>query len=175
TMRTFHIGGTAQVAEQSFFESGSEGVAKIVGPTVRASDGELVVTGRLKDLIILAGRNHYPQDLEWTVERAAPTLRAGSGAAFTVPAADRPESEALVLTQEWEGPVPDAAELNTVIAAIRRNVASDHALEPTEVVLVAAGGVPKTSSGKVRRSACRAAYLAGELPVVASWREATDV
>jgi acyl-CoA synthetase (AMP-forming)/AMP-acid ligase II len=120
--------------------------------------GELFVTGRLKDLIILRGRNHYPQDFERTVESCHPALRPGCGAAFSV---DLDGEERLVVAQEvertWRGPLAEVAE------AVRRAVAEEHEVRVHEVVLLRTGGVPKTSRGKVRRQACRATWLAGEL------------
>ncbi|HYG62675.1 MAG TPA: AMP-binding protein, partial [Thermoanaerobaculia bacterium] len=125
------------------------------------ADGELYVTGRLKDLVIIRGRNHYPQDLELTAESSHPDLRAGSGAAFAV---EVEGEERLVLVQEVERRL--RGDVSEVAEAIRQAVAAEHEVQVWEVVLVRPGGVPKTSSGKVRRSACRAAYLDGELPVV---------
>ncbi|HTG35648.1 MAG TPA: non-ribosomal peptide synthase/polyketide synthase [Thermoanaerobaculia bacterium] len=123
--------------------------------------GELFVTGRVKDLIILRGRNHYPQDLEATAEESHPALRPGCGAAFAV---DDGGEERLVIVQEIdrrrEGEAAAAAE------AVRRAVAEAHEVRVHEVALVRAGAVPKTSSGKIRRAACRAAWRAGELAVV---------
>jgi len=123
--------------------------------------GELFVTGRLKDLIILRGRNHYPQDIELTVERSHPALRPGCGASFSV---DVDGEERLVVLQELERRAPEP---EVLFEAIRQGVAREHEVGVHEVVLLRIGGVLKTSSGKVQRRACRAAYLAGELPVVA--------
>ena len=126
------------------------------------ADGELFVTGRLKDLIILRGRNHYPQDFEWTAEASHPALRPGCGAAFSV---DRDGEERLVILQEVERrPAGDPAE---IAETVRRAVAEEHEVAVEEVVLLRSGSILKTSSGKVRRAACRAAYLAGDLTVVA--------
>ena len=129
--------------------------------------GELFVTGRLKDLIILRGRNLYPQDVERTTERSHPALRPGGGAAFGV---DRDGEERLVVVQEAEGGSPE--ELADAAAAIRRAVAEEHEAAVDDVVLVRRNTVPKTSSGKVQRFACRAAYLAGELTPLATPRAA---
>jgi amino acid adenylation domain-containing protein len=137
------------------------------GPFLRTGDlgflrdGELYVTGRLKDLIIIRGRNHYPQDLELTAERSHPDLRPGSGAAFSIEAAGE---ERLVLVQEVERRRRDGFE--EVAEAVRGAVAREHEVQVHDVVLVRVGTVPKTSSGKIQRSACRALYLAGELAVV---------
>jgi amino acid adenylation domain-containing protein len=140
------------------------------GPFLRTGDlgfsdeaGELFVTGRLKDLIILRGRNHYPQDLELTAERAHPTLRAGCGAAFSV---DVGGEERLVLVQELERRTGDAS-AEEVAESIRSAVAQEHEVQVHEVVLLRVGTIPKTSSGKIQRHGCRAAYLSNDLAVVA--------
>jgi amino acid adenylation domain-containing protein len=138
------------------------------GPFLRTGDlgflaqGELFVTGRLKDLIIIRGRNLYPQDLEMTAERSHPALRAGSGAAFTVTVGSE---EQLVIVQELEfRQKPDGAE---VTGEIRRAIADHHEVQAHSVVLIKPGTIPKTSSGKIQRRACRSAFLAGTLDVIA--------
>ncbi len=123
--------------------------------------GELFVTGRIKDLIILRGRNHYPQDLELTAGGSHPALRPGGGAAFQVEGEER---ERLVIVHEME---PRAAvDVETVAEAVRRRVAEEHELAVDELVLLRAGSLPRTSSGKVQRHACRAGYLEGTLAVL---------
>ena len=124
--------------------------------------GELFVTGRLKDLIILRGRNHYPQDVELTVENAHPAVRSGCAAAFAV---DRDGEERLVVACELDRRL--LAEAEAAAAAIRQAIAAEHEVQVAEIALLRPGGVPKTSSGKVRRRACRDAHLSGQLPVVA--------
>ncbi|MDG4752605.1 type I polyketide synthase [Micromonospora sp. WMMD718] len=139
------------------------------GPFLRTGDlgfldgDQLYVTGRIKDLVIIAGRNHYPQDIERTVEEAHPALRRSAGIAFSVDAGDE---ERLVVLQAING---SAAHLDTgeVFAAVRAAVAADHGLQVHDIVLVRAGGIPKTSSGKLQRFAGKQAYLAGSLTVVA--------
>jgi len=127
--------------------------------------GELFVTGRLKDLVILRGRNHYPQDLELTAERAHPSLRPGCGAAFSIEAEDE---ERLVVVWELERGASSAAEeVEAIAGAVRQALAETHEVQLHELVLLRAGTVPKTSSGKIQRHACRAGHLAGELEVVA--------
>ena len=134
------------------------------------------MTGRIKDLIIIGGANHYPQDIELTVERSHPALRPGNCAAFSIEAEG---AERLVVAVEVERhyrpertdahglgggrtrpPLPDRDE---IVRAIQRAVAEDHELEVYRVVLLKAGTIPKTSSGKIQRQACRRRFLAHEL------------
>ncbi|MFP2901435.1 AMP-binding protein, partial [Corallococcus sp. 4LFB] len=129
-------------------------------------DGELYVTGRRKDLIILRGRNHYPQDLELTAERAHPAIRPGSGAAFSVDVAGEER-----LVQVHEVSLRDGGDLAPVLAAVRQALSEEHELQPHAVLLVEPGSVPKTSSGKIQRRACRESFLDGSLRVVARWKE----
>lgn len=126
-------------------------------------DGELFITGRAKDLIIIRGGNHYPQDIEWTIEQSHPAFRAGCGAAFSV---DTPDGEQLVVACEIERDYLrelDPAELGRIA---RRAVAEAHDLQLATLVLLKTGTVPRTSSGKIQRRQCRASYLAGELDSV---------
>ncbi|MCP3144577.1 condensation domain-containing protein [Pyxidicoccus xibeiensis] len=141
------------------------------GPYLRTGDlgflagGELFVAGRIKDLIILRGRNHYPQDLELTAEGSHPAMRPGCSAAFAVEAGGE---ERLVVVMEVDR--KHLAEPSEAIDAIRRAIAGAHEVAVGTVVLIPAGGLPKTSSGKVQRRACRAMYQAGELEVLAEDR-----
>lgn len=126
---------------------------------------ELFVTGRLKDLVIVHGRNHYPQDLERSAGQAHPALRRGAAAAFTV---GETGIDRLVVVQEVKARHRKARdELEAAVAAARRAIAEENEIAVHEVVLVSAGQVPRTTSGKVRRSACREAYLQGDLDVLA--------
>ncbi|NKQ35830.1 MAG: amino acid adenylation domain-containing protein [Chloroflexi bacterium] len=137
------------------------------GPYLRTGDlgflrdGELFIAGRAKDLIIIRGRNLYPQDIELTVEAAHPALRPGCGAAFAIEADGE---ERLVVVQEvYTNRLFEAAEL---AQTIRQAVAQTHEVQVYAVVLAQPRSVPKTSSGKIQRSACRQMYLDGELPLV---------
>jgi acyl transferase domain-containing protein/acyl-CoA synthetase (AMP-forming)/AMP-acid ligase II/NADPH:quinone reductase-like Zn-dependent oxidoreductase/acyl carrier protein len=142
------------------------------GPFLRTGDlgfldrGQLFVTGRLKDLIIIRGSNYYPQDLEYTVERSHRALRPACGAAFSI---DVDGAERLVIVQE----VNDRASVPTedVVAAIRRALTESHEVHPDAVVLIEPRSIPRTSSGKIQRYACREALLAGTLDVVYEWRD----
>ena len=126
-------------------------------------NGELFFTGRLKDLIIIRGRNLYPQDIELTAERSHPALRKGSVAAFAV---EVKNEEKLVVVQELE--FRQKPSFEEVIAAIRQAVSLEHEVQVYAVVLIKGGSIPKTSSGKIQRRACKAEFLAGTLKVLAS-------
>ncbi|MBN1912109.1 MAG: aminotransferase class I/II-fold pyridoxal phosphate-dependent enzyme [Pirellulales bacterium] len=140
------------------------------GPFLRTGDlgflddGELFVTGRIKDLLILRGVNHYPQDIEHTVQRAHRRLRPDCGAAFTIGEGDE---QKLVVVQELER--HKQGHFDEIFDAVRREVSAEHQLGVEAIVLIKAGSIPKTSSGKVQRHACRTGYLEGTLDVVGQW------
>jgi len=142
-----------------------------VGSFLRTGDlgflhnGELFITGRLKDLIIIRGRNHYPQDLEWTVQQSHPSLQPSSGAAFSI---DIAGVERLVIAQEVKRSYLRNLDIEEVIAAIRQAVAEVHELQVYAVLLLKTGSIPKTSSGKIQRRASRASFLAGSLESIGS-------
>jgi acyl-CoA synthetase (AMP-forming)/AMP-acid ligase II len=128
-------------------------------------DGKLYLTGRIKDLIIVDGRNHYPHDIETTVSHASNAIRTGYVAAFSVSAdaLDTPEgstAEQLVVVAERAAGV-GRADPAPILAAVRAAVSREHHLRVADLRLVAAGSIPRTTSGKLARSACRAEYLAG--------------
>ena len=127
--------------------------------------GELFVTGRLKDLIILRGANRYPQDIEHTVEQCDSPEPIGAAAAFGVEMHNR---ERLVVVCEMQRRRRE--DWGDVLQAIRNSVAREHDVPPDAIVLVRFGSLPKTSSGKLQRHACRDAFLEGSLRVVAQWR-----
>jgi amino acid adenylation domain-containing protein len=128
-------------------------------------DGQLFVTGRLKDLIIVRGRNHYPQDLELTVADSHPALRGGAGAAFAV---ETPAGEAVAVVQEVD--IRRRPDLQEVLGAVRQALAEEHELPVEAVVLVRPGAVPRTTSGKVQRGLCKRRFLDRLLEPVAEWR-----
>ncbi|HWE40463.1 MAG TPA: AMP-binding protein [Isosphaeraceae bacterium] len=131
---------------------------------------ELFVTGRLKELIIIRGRNHYPQDISRAVESCHPAIRQGNLAAFAVPG-DSEEQLALVIEVQRGFRADGTAE---VVAAVRRTVAESFGLDAHDVVLIRAHSLPKTSSGKIQHTACRAEFLAGELEVIGKWSRADE-
>ncbi|MFI5472639.1 fatty acyl-AMP ligase [Streptomyces cacaoi] len=122
-------------------------------------DGRLIVTGRLKDLIVVDGRNHYPQDLEATVQDAHPAVRRDRLAAFGVPG-DAGE-RVVVVAEHTRATRLDGIDVPALARAVRAAVSARHGLRLADVVLVAPGAVPRTSSGKVARALTRARYLEG--------------
>ncbi len=136
------------------------------GPFLRTGDlgflsgGELYIAGRLKDLIIIRGQNHYPQDIEQTVESVGPPLRSHGCAAFPV---DVDGEERLIVAQEIERE-SRGADLPDLTGRIRQAVADAHEVHVYDVVILRAGALPRTSSGKIRRQACRLTYTEGILP-----------
>ncbi|WP_019633395.1 fatty acyl-AMP ligase [Actinomadura atramentaria] len=128
-------------------------------------DGELFVTGRRKEVLIINGANHHPHDLEAAAERGEPRLRPHCGAAFTVEGAG---AARVVLVLEAAGDRPDAGWAD-VVAGVRERVAADTGVPVEAVVLVGPRAVPKTTSGKIQRLRCRDRLLSGDLPVVAAW------
>lgn len=139
------------------------------GPYMRTGDlgffdnGELFVTGRLKDLIIIRGRNHYPQDLEHAVEESSGLVRPGSVAAFAVEIDDR---ERVVIVAELERGKRDSADVQTAFEMIRKRLATEHEVAAEAIVLVRPNSIPKTSSGKIQRHACRRQFLDESLAVI---------
>ena len=142
-------------------------------------DGDLYITGRVKDLVIIDGRNHYPQDLEYSAQEATKAVRTGFVAAFSVPANQLPDevfdnahaglkrdandsSEQLVIVAE-RAPGSHKMEMGPISDDIRAAIAVRHGVTVRDVLLTPAGAIPRTSSGKIGRRACRAAYLDGTL------------
>ncbi|HEX2691982.1 MAG TPA: fatty acyl-AMP ligase [Kofleriaceae bacterium] len=141
------------------------------GPFLRTGDlgfrwdDQLFIAGRRKDLIIVDGRNHYPQDIELTIEQSHAAFRPGCSAAFAV---DVDGAERVVVVAEADphraiadGPAADPKA--TLFRAARRAVAIDHDVDLHQLCLVRPGTIPKTTSGKIRRQACRAGFLSGSL------------
>jgi acyl-CoA synthetase (AMP-forming)/AMP-acid ligase II/acyl carrier protein len=155
TAETFHA-RLADAGEEAYLRTGDLGFVR---------DGSLYITGRVKDVIIIRGRNHYPQDIELTVDNAHPVLQSGIGVAFSVEVGG---SERLVVIHEINRQYRDA-DLQEVMRCIRRGVAEEHELDVHAVVLTRQANLPRTTSGKPQRNLCRSHYLAGELKVLADW------
>jgi acyl-CoA synthetase (AMP-forming)/AMP-acid ligase II len=163
TRRTFH----AHLCDGAgpFLRTGDLGVLR---------DGEVVVTGRLKDLLIVRGLKHYPQDIELTAERSDAAVRAGCVAAFAV---DVDGAENVVVAAEIDprrlsATIGDDGACHAIATAIRRAVAEQHGIQLHAVVLLSIGALPKTSSGKLRRHACRSAFDDGTLDELHRWTHA---
>ena len=158
TQATFN-GYLADTGEGPFLRTGDLGFLQ---------DGELFVTGRIKDTIIVRGQNYYPQDIELTVAQSHPALRPYCGAAFAI---DLDGSERLVIVHELERSYLRKLDVKAVVESIRQAVTAEHNLSIYATVLVKTGSIPKTSSGKIQRHACKAGFLTGTLNVVEDWSE----
>lgn len=162
--------GNPEATEQTFRATTAEGE----GPFFRTGDlgfvheGEIYLSGRLKDVVIIRGQNHHPQDLEHSVARAHPALRPNCAAAFGVSGA---EGEQLVLVTEVDPSRIDGPE--RVFGALREAI-GDHGVAPASLVLLPPRTLPKTSSGKIQRGLARAQFLAGELPALHRWDRSAD-
>ncbi len=153
--------------------SGGKGPAYLrTGDLGLLRDGRLEVSGRLKDLIIIRGVNHHPQDIEATVATAHSALEAAAGAAFST---EEGGEERLVIVQElgrnhwrsFDGPA--------IFRAIRHAVGAAHDLQVHAIALVRPQAIPRTTSGKVQRHACRAAFIDRKLDVLAEWNMGAEV
>jgi acyl-CoA synthetase (AMP-forming)/AMP-acid ligase II/acyl carrier protein len=148
------FGATVEGQEGRFLRTGDLGFFR---------DGHLFVTGRVKDVIIIRGRNHYPQDIEQSAEEAHPAVLAG--AAFAL---DDAGGERLVVVHQLDRQYR-GSDYHQIEQAIRRSIVEQHELDPYAIVLIRQTSLPITSSGKVQRNLCREQYLADELRVVHCW------
>ncbi|MEL6262507.1 MAG: fatty acyl-AMP ligase [Cyanobacteria bacterium J06626_6] len=144
------------------------------GPFLRTGDlgfvqaGELFVTGRLKDMMIIRGKNYYPQDIERMLETVHPAIRAGAIAAFSI---EHKGVERLVIVSEVERTHLRQLDVKAVSSQVRQEIAAAHDLQVFATLLVKPGSIPKTSSGKIQRYRCRELFLTGDLAVVKDWSE----
>lgn len=150
---------------QNYLKDTNQGPFLRTGDLGFLLDEELFVTGRLKDLIIIRGSNHYPQDIELTVDRSHQGLRSSCGAAFSV---DVESEERLVIVQEVQESYLEQLDVDEVVNAIRQAVSEQHQLQVYGVLLLKTGTIPKTSSNKIQRHACKAGFLEESLDVVGS-------
>jgi len=153
TARTFHAQITAE-GDERWLRTGDLGFLD--------ENGEVFVTGRIKDVLIIRGMNHYPQDIEATVQAAHPALRRHCGAAFLL--ADDNDIERLVVVQEVERTQRGTIDRDEVCALIREAIASEHELSVQQIILTLPNSVPKTTSGKIQRGLTRTLWLGGQLP-----------
>lgn len=154
----------ADTGEGPFLRTGDRGFLR---------DGELFVTGRCKDLVVLGDVIHYPNDIERTVADCDPVLLPGRGAVFatTGDPGDPIAVERLVVVQEVQRHRSGDTDPDAVLQSIRNAVRRHHRLEAHDVLLVKPMSIPTTSSGKIQRAACRESFSAGELVAVAQWNE----
>ena len=159
TIATFQAKLANTTDERNFLRTGDRGFLRA---------GELFITGRIKDVIIIWGRNHYPQDIEYSVQQSHQALRLDCGAAFTI---EIENQEKLVIVQEVERTYLAQLNVNEVFSAIREAVALHHALQVYAIALIKPASILKTSSGKIQRHACRHAFLTETLAIVGQWRQ----
>ena len=131
--------------------------------------GELFICGRSKDLVVVRGRNHFPQDLERTAEGDGAVLRPGCCAAFAVTAAGGGSERLAIVAELRGGASQGTAARRAAVDTVRRVVARDHGVAVSAVVLLEERSVPKTTSGKIKRHACRRGFLDGTLSEVYRW------
>ncbi|MBY6687723.1 AMP-binding protein [Rhodococcus sp. BP-149] len=180
TSETFHNKLVSRQTENSHADGAAEGANWMrTGDFGVYVDGELYITGRVKDLVIVDGRNHYPQDLEASAQDASTALRPGFVAAFAVPANQLPDfvfehggagltrdpgdsSEQLVIVAE-RAPGAGKADPQPIADTVRAAISTRHGVTARDILLVPAGSIPRTSSGKIARRACKAAYIEGTL------------
>ena len=143
------------------------------GPYLRTGDlgfwqeGELFITGRLKEIMIFSGLNRYPQHIEQSAEKSHPALRPNCGAAFSINADGR---EQLVIAYEVERSTRRSLDMDEISQSVCWAVARDHYVNVSVILLLKPGTLPKTSSGKIQRRACRTEYLEGTLTVLEQWK-----
>jgi acyl-CoA synthetase (AMP-forming)/AMP-acid ligase II len=142
------------------------------GPFLRTGDlgflyqGELYVTGRTKDVIVIRGQKHCPQDLEYTAERSHPALRPDSGAAFSVTHANE---ERLVIAHELQPHSVGKTDYMEVFGNMQQAIAGIHGLQVFDAILLKAGGLPRTTSGKIQRGLCKDRFLNDSFASVARY------
>lgn len=147
-----------QTTYQAYLANTGEGPFLRTGDLGFMVDGQLFVTGRMKNMMVIRGMNIYPHDLEATVQRSHPSLSVGNGAAFTV---EVNHEEQLVVVQEVERTFRKKINPEEVMAMIRKEIAVNHGLQVFAMLLVTPGEIPKTSSGKVQHHICRDMFVEG--------------
>lgn len=154
---------------QARLESGHSQGADPARPWLRTGDlgvyldGDLYVTGRMADLVVIAGGQHYPQDIEATVADASPIVRRGHVTAFAIPGDENASGDAELVIIAERATGTGRTDPQPAVEAIRAAVTNRHGLSAADVRFVPAGAIPRTTSGKLARRACRAQYLAGQI------------
>jgi acyl-CoA synthetase (AMP-forming)/AMP-acid ligase II/acyl carrier protein len=165
----WHRPEITQETFQAFLQDTEEGPFLRTGDLGFSDNEELFITGRLKDLIIIRGRNYYPQDIELTIEKSHPALRENSSATFAI---DLVEGEGLVVVCEVERTYLRKLNVDEIVRAIKLALSAEHELDLHGVTLLKTGSILKTSSGKIQRRACKAGFLEDSLNnVVGQWQD----
>ncbi len=158
TKETFH----------AYIEGSDDGPWMRTGDLGFIHDGQLYVSGRLKDLIIIRGANFFPNDIEYSVENCHPALRKNASTAFSM---DIGDEEKLIIIQEIERAYMHDFNEEEIFESIRKVVFEDHGIQADKIILARMGSIKKTSSGKTQRFAMRKIYSDGEINVLASWEK----
>ncbi len=156
-----------EINAQVFHQS----LARIPGEFFRTGDlgyiwnNELYITGRLKEILIINGKNHAPQEIEWAVQQVSPLLASNATAAFSV--ATR-EGEKIIVAQEIATDIADTpSNIDTIYRAILQAAYRVHNIQLASVVFVPVGAIPRTAGGKIRRSYCKELFEQQQLPILA--------
>ena len=142
------------------------------GPYLRTGDlgflqnGDLFVTGRLKDMVVIRGRNYYPQDIELTAQSSHPSLQPYGAAAFAITVDN---AEKLVITQEIKRSALKNLNIDEIVEVMLASVLEYYELDVYSIVLLKPGSIPKTTSGKIQRSLCRTIFLENTWVTVGQW------
>ena len=147
---------------QAYLADTGEGPFLCTGDLGFLQDSELFVTGRLKDLIIIRGHNYYPQDIEQIAEQSHSALRPSCSAAFSV---NIDSEERLVIVAEIERRYSNLC-ADEVVETIRRAVIEQYGAQVHGIALIKSGSIPRTTSGKIKRHACREGFLTGTLNII---------
>ncbi len=132
-------------------------------------DGQLYITGRLKDLIIVNGQNYVPSDIEWCLDDIHPVVKGGMRAIFSLPSNGEHTAETVAIACEISGKRADSGELAAAAAAIRHSIGKEFHIPIHSIFLVKRGDIPRTPSGKVQRGACRAGIINGDIQPLYTW------
>ena len=155
-------GTISSSGENGFLRTGDMGIVL---------DGHLYVTGRLKDMLIVRGRNFYPEDIEHSLEGCHKALRLNNCAAFSVDGENR---ENVILVQEVYEEIIQQVDAEEVVDAMRKRITESYNIETDAICLISSRKLPKTTSGKIQRQECKRMYLASEFNVLHVWNRPVE-